>query len=224
MALITPDDLATAVAEELSQGQPPLPTATGQPLSGPPTATSASALIDRRHIRDVLTQRSSARDYASTPLREHTLTELLDLATAVHVRHWPRGLYAGGQLRVEVAALRVGHLRPGLYGWASQDSGLVLRTVPSWLAVLGARYCAAPSIVLISGPTVAALPHSYRPARVESGALGYAIWLSARTAGLEAVSFGGASNEHTRELPTGMRHLFTLALGHPWEAGTASQA
>ncbi|MCF2125861.1 hypothetical protein L1I79_05345 [Strepomyces sp. STD 3.1] len=83
---------------------------------------------------------------------------------------------------------------------------------------LVADYVDAPVLVLLCAPTQHVASKAIGDLLVRAGSLGYALWLAARTHGLEATVFGGA---HTPlRLVPGMaeghgRHLFTVALGYP---------
>ncbi|MFF4112604.1 nitroreductase family protein [Streptomyces sp. NPDC001714] len=215
MPLIPSEEISKTVAEVLRSGQG----TTGVSVDVVVTARSDhDPAATGRRLAEAAAGRRSVREYAPRPLPLADITELLDIAADFHLQHWPRGLFARSLLVPRVAAFQVSGGAPGLYTRDSVSGRLQHRLAPAWLKRLPDRYADAPGILLISGPQESALPGTYRSSLVEASALGYAAWLGARTLGLGAVPFGASSNEYTEDLPPGVRHLFTLALGFPLEA------
>jgi hypothetical protein len=174
----------------------------------------------RAPLRAVLAGRRSVREFADAGLSLDELTSVLSLAQSSQLRQWsPAGL-AG--LTILAAPYRVDALGPGgLYLWNFADGRLTLLSAPSWLPELQEGYAAAPCILLICGTVQRAGAAGHGRLLVRAGALGHAIWLSARTYGLESSVYASTHLKVTRELRTlehTPRHLFTLALGRAPEA------
>jgi hypothetical protein len=80
----------------------------------------------------------------------------------------------------------------------------------------------APAVVFIGGPVALTSGNSYGGLLVHAGALGYAIWLAARTHGLDCSVFGQPDHRITRAMrrqDPALRHLFTIALGQGVASG-----
>jgi hypothetical protein len=183
-------------------------------------ALERGAREERAPLGTVLAGRQSVREFADAGLSLDDLTRVLRLAESSQLRQWsPEGLSGltvlAAPYRVEALEARWLRLWNGADGWWDPLSA------PSWLPELQERYAAAPCLLLICGTVGRAGACGYGRLLVRAGALGYAIWLSARTYGLASSVYASTSLEVTREL-RGLehtpRHLFTLALGRAPEA------
>lgn len=128
-----------------------------------------------------------------------------------------------------------GHKEPAVYAAVtSPGTGGIYRTNASGaLAVriadhdvqreLHQIYTPAPALLLICG-TVTGEPRSHQGALMSAAALGYSAWLAARHRGLDGSLFPDASALVTAVARAdgndGRRHLFTVALGHPFKPRT----
>lgn len=192
----------------------------GTPHAAPRAETPAAA-GRRAPLRTVLAGRRSVRAFTDAALSLDELTNVLDLAERAQLRQWPPADGLSG-LRIVAAPYRVEPLEPRyLYLRDSEEGRLAPLREASWLRELRSTYATAPCILLICGAIHRAGAAGYGRLLVRAGALGYAIWLAARTCGLDCSVYASTCRRVTRELRAlehAPRHLFTVALGHAPEA------
>lgn len=199
-------------AEPLRQPSPsPSPSL---PRSAPDRGTG----LPMADLHDVLTGRSAVRAFAPRRPSAQLLAAVIALALNHDAHQWPVEAH-GPPPKLLLAAFDVTGLEPGLHHCKDSDSanGISALAQPSWLRDLRPRYCAAPAMFLLHGSPLRAGADAYGDLLVRVGSLGHALWLAARTYGLEACAFGGPSPEVTALLRTAdatERHLFTLAAGY----------
>jgi hypothetical protein len=169
-------------------------------------------------LHEVLAGRSAVRTFGARRPTARLLAAVVALALDHDACQWPVEVH-GPPPDLLLAAQDVTGLAPGLHHWKGPDStdGIHAPTQPSWFRDLQHRYCAAPAMFLLHGSPLRAGADGYGDLLVRVGSLGHALWLAARTHGLEACAFGGPSPEVTALLRTTdvtERHLFTLATGY----------
>jgi hypothetical protein len=175
-------------------------------------------------LAEVLAGRRSVRTFAAQRPAVVTLTEVVRLAAHSQRRQWSAACCGSAGLRVLLAAYRVAGLDAGLYSWEGDRAGWLSLGVPAWLGELPGRYTDAPALMLVCGSYRRAGAAGYGGLVVRAGALGYAVWLAARTHRLEASVYGRPSAEPATALASvdnGLRHLFTVAVGYGDPAGQA---
>lgn len=219
MPLIPHDEPAAAVAEaSASRRKPPRP---GTPPTESLPAIGGDAgqgpAAEPARLQDVLTGRRSVYDFDLRPVAPATLWQVMWSATAEHARQWPTARHGDPQLLTMVAARRVSRLPTGLYVFPGPAEPL-WRDRPTWLDQLGTDHGDAPVLIFLGGSVLRAGSAGYSELLVQTGALGYAFWLAARTYGLECSVSGRADHRATHAahgVRPGARHLFTVALGYP---------
>lgn len=172
-------------------------------------------------LHDVLAGRSAVRAYGARRPTARMLAAVVALALDHDACQWPVEVH-GPPPGVLLAAFDVAGLEPGLHRWKDPDSadGIHALAQPSWFRDLQVRYSAAPAMFLLHGSPLRVGADGYGDLLVRVGSLGHALWLAARTHGLEACAFGGPSPEVTALLRTAdvtERHLFTLTTGYAAE-------
>lgn len=213
MPLIPVADAAEALAESVRRRTPLGPRRPGGD-AGPTSVADTGRL---RTLEDVLGGRRSVRAFEERPLERQRLLSVLERANATQRRQWPHACHSEAGLRLLIAARRINGLPEGLYD-APPDR---IPTTPP-LAVLpdglAQDYVDAPALVLVCGDSTANAHVAAGDLLVRAGSLGYAVWLAARTHGLECSVFG-AANAAVRvaaaRFRPGIRHLFTVAVGYP---------
>lgn len=212
MPLIPLTEPAAAMAE-LVRRRAPLPAA-GASQTYPDVPPPVPGTVP---LEEVLAGRRSVRTFTTEPLRLEELRAVLDRAAAAQQDQWPPGRYGDPGLRLLLAVRRADGLDRGLYDRSTQGTLHALGR-PDWLDEPAHDYADAPVLALICGSALRVAPHAIGALLLRAGSLGYAIWLSARTYGLECSVFG-AGHAPTRRAASrirpGDRHLFTVALGHP---------
>ncbi|GAA3849154.1 nitroreductase family protein [Streptomyces sedi] len=208
MPLIPASQAAEALTEAVRRRDPvgPRPAGGGEENAPAPAAGWAVGLAE------VLAGRRSVRAFGPSPLEPGPLWEALAVAAADQRRQWPAARHGDAGLRLLVAARRVTGVAEGLYEGA--PDGAPLAEAPDGLAE---DYADAPALVFVCGGGTANAPRATPELLVRAGALGYAVWLAARTRGLECSVYGaahaGVRRVAARARP-GARHLFTVAVGH----------
>lgn len=212
MPLIPRQDPVTVVASAVRAGR------------GAPAATSDQySAISRGHdteligLGPVLTGRTAVRSFSPHQPEVHQLSRVVTLAMEHDAWQWPATRH-GSAPGLLLAAYGVTGLEPGLYQWNADTADFGTPGKPPWLPDLRDRYSAAPAILLLHDSPLRSGAEGYGGSLVRIGSLGYALWLAARTYGLDACAYGGASPEVTALLRTTAatrRHLFTLAIGYP---------
>ena len=172
-------------------------------------------------LESVLRGRRSVRDFDSRPVARDVLATTVRTAAAFDGATF--GRHAGPAPSVYLAAHRVGDLSQGLYEVRELAGLATARAVPfREIDALADAYCPAQAIFVICGD-IAAYCHGrgdegYRGLLVRCSAFGYALWMAARAEGLEGAVFGRAAREITsairRDSGSGLRHLFTVAVGY----------
>jgi hypothetical protein len=231
MPLIPRQDLVAALASVVRAGRP-------APVTAPPhspappfatasrrTAATATTAQDDEGaaarpvgLESVLAGRTAVRGFSPRRPEAGLLGRVASVALEHDAYQWPAARH-GAAPGLMLAAYRVEGLEPGLYRW-SADAGAFATPrdrAPAWLHNLRDRYSDAPAILLLHDSPLRSGAEGYGGSLVRIGALGYALWLAARTHGLDACAFGGASPEVTALLRTAHaaeRHLFTLVTGY----------
>lgn len=218
MPLIPHDEPLAAVAEaSASRRKPPPGTPSAQSPPAPGGGSGQDPAAEPRRLQDVLTGRRSVYDFDTRPVAAGTLWQVVRLATAEHARQWPVARHGDPQLLTMVAARRVSRLQAGLHVFPGPAEPL-WRDQPGWLDQLGTDHGDAPVLIFLAGSLLRAGSAGYGGLLVQTGALGYALWLAARTYGLECSVSGRADHRATHAahgIHPGARHLFTVALGYP---------
>lgn len=211
MPLIPLHEPADAVADMVRR-RVPLTAAASPGPDGP-----RPGLPPGRPLEEVLAGRTSVRDFTDEPVRRAELDTVLARARAAQRDQWPSAVHGDPGLRLVVAALRVSGLAAGLYEWPAAGVPRPLGHRPPPDSLTG-TYTRAPALVLVCGPVPRAGGAAAGGLLVRAGALGYAVWLAARTHGLECSAFGAAwapARRAAAQADEDTRHLFTVALGHP---------
>ncbi|WP_042424733.1 hypothetical protein [Streptacidiphilus anmyonensis] len=198
--------------------QPPPPSrARMRPPSVTPPAGEGFRVGDRATLEEVLTGRRSVRDFDERTPTASLLLDVLASARRSQQQQWPVTPHGDPELGILVASCRVAGLDQGLHEPELESGTWRRHGGPLHLPTLHNAYTAAPALVLIFGSVSDTDDSAYGGLLVRVGSLGYAVWLAARTHGLEASVFGRSSSEVTRAArqdAPGTRHLFTIALGY----------
>ncbi|WFF02776.1 hypothetical protein [Micromonospora sp. WMMD964] len=182
-----------------------------------PDDGAAEPVTDGVPLAAVLEGRRSVREFTETPVAEVTLRAVLRRATRAQRDQWPVDRHPDPGLRLLLAVRRADGPGRGLFT-PTPAGDLLPLGVPDWLDDLADVYADAPVFALVCGDPAGMGREAAGGLLVRIGALGYAIWLAARTHGLECAVFGAGHYLVRREaagLRPGARHLFTVALGHP---------
>ncbi|NUP39867.1 MAG: hypothetical protein HOY76_23390 [Streptomyces sp.] len=193
--------------------------AAGGMLAFPPPEESPRA-VERPDFHAALTDRRSVRDFADQAPPVSDLARTLQEAAASQQHQWPVHRHGDPGLTTLVAAYHVDGLAPGLHAWETGSASFTALTTPGVVARLGEMYTPAPALVLLGGSIERVGGEAYGGLLVRAGALGYAVWLAARSRGLECSAFGLADHELSatfHQLSPGSAHLFTVALGYARE-------
>jgi hypothetical protein len=240
MPMIIPGAQSRQVAEAMQARQPRFPAEGTAGAAGFPWQRRAAAGHDALApgvadlnwlpgpIEDVLARRRSVRVFGPDPvpwsLLKATVTAACDAVEAT----WPSQCDSVGNLTVLAAAYRVDGMARGLYAPSIDPSAEPPGTDDACLEALPALYTDAPALLLIcgdlNGACRAAGAAGYPSMLVRAGAIGYAAWLWAISAGLAASVYASPSHRVTgaaRQLDANLRHLFTVALGVPADRGEA---
>lgn len=176
----------------------------------------------RLSLDEVLAGRRSVRVFHDRSPDVDQLATVVGLAEAADARTWPAGRHGGAAPHALIAAFRVRGLERGLYVPAREGPGFDRIGAPAWQRELAGEYADAPAIALICGPVHRAGDGAYGGVLVRAGAFGYALWLAARSHGLDCSVYGATmpavSRQAERTAP-GTAHLFTVALGYAPDAG-----
>ncbi|MFI6599167.1 hypothetical protein ACIBHX_23160 [Nonomuraea sp. NPDC050536] len=179
--------------------------------AAPPLPANAVAL------EEVLAGRRSVREFDARRPALADLLGVLELAETSQRRQRPAGLGGAADLRTAVAAYGIDGLPAGLYVRDHASGELRRAGEAPWLEELRDSYAHAPTLVLICCPAGCFGADTYGQLLVRAGALGYAVWLAARTYGLDCSVYGKA-NRHLAgtfmQDGIAMRHLFTIAVGY----------
>ncbi|MET9428909.1 MULTISPECIES: nitroreductase family protein [unclassified Streptomyces] len=211
MPLIPLDEAATATAERVRRRAP-------FPAAAPDRRDSAVGTLTpgARSLDEVLEGRKSVREFTDVPVARSTLLAVLDRAAAAQRRQWPADRYGDPVLQLIVAARHVEGLSKDLYAW-SADGKLRPLGVPCDENALAGDYTDAPAYVFVCGSVRRVGPDALAGQMFRAGSAGYAVWLAARTHGLECSAFGAAHapvRSAAAAVQAGARHLFTVAIGH----------
>jgi nitroreductase len=186
------------------------------------TARPLNSSPDAPTLESVLRGRRSVRDFDGRPVPRDILANAIRTATAFDAAAFSR--HTAAAPCVYLAAHRVEDLSPGLYQVGDLAGPAAPRVVPfPALDAMADAYCPAPAHFVVCGDIAAYCrsrgDEGYRGLLVRCGAFGYSLWLAARADGLEGTVFGRTAREITAALRkdsgTGVRHLFTVAVGHP---------
>ncbi|NBE92322.1 MULTISPECIES: nitroreductase family protein [unclassified Nonomuraea] len=195
MPLISTDELTEPIVAMLRHRTKPEPV----PASGRPPVPTA-------RLWEALGGRRSVREYSDREPYAETLTAIMELAESTQARQWAGRTSA----TLFVVALGVAGLSRGLH-----DRNLRPVCGVEFVHELRVDYANAPAIILI-GDSVGTTA-DYGDVLVRAGAIGYAIWLAARSYGLEACVYGATNlraSSVINKVAPGQRHLFTVALGY----------
>jgi hypothetical protein len=162
------------------------------------------------------------RRFADRPLDATAVRQVIHDGFRAEAQLWPREAHGQVEFVALVAAFALDDMPGGLHavrrpGSDRPDGHL---GQPAWLPELRAEYAPAPAIVMICGDARAieyGNSTGYGSLLLRAAGIGYAAWLSAVRAGLAGAVFGGACHPVTatvRQLDPGLRHLFTLVIGH----------
>lgn len=231
MPLIPRSKPVDVVAATVRSGRAARPGAAGTPCQQSPSPRSdpdRSTDLPMADLHEVLAGRSAVRTFGARRPTARLVAAVVALALEHVACHWPVDVH-GPPPGLLLAAFDVAGLEPGIHRWKGSDSadGFRVLAQPSWFGDLQGRYCAAPAMFLLHGSPLRAGAGGYGDLLVRVGSLGHALWLAARTYGLDACAFGGPSPEVTALLRTSAdaadadvstdvaeRHLFTLAAGY----------
>lgn len=198
-----------------------------QPAPGPAPIAVPGALAGRRTLAtlpDILNARRSVREFRQEPLELDDLEFVIRHATAALRTWWPAARRPDHGLTVLAAAFDVTGMNRGIHAPGPDATfvpgpGLCEAAQQDWLPELRDLYAPASVFLLICGDVGwAASPAGpgYGGLLTEAGALGYALWLAALSAGLAGSVYGGTCHQVTetasRHRP-GLQHLFTFAAG-----------
>ncbi|NED13059.1 nitroreductase family protein [Streptomyces sp. SID9124] len=211
MPLIPLHEPADAVADMVRR-RVPLPSGTDPAPDG-----TRPVLPPGRPLQEVLAGRVSVRRFTDEPVARAELAAVLARARVAQRDQWPSAVHGDPGLRLLVAARHVSGLAAGLYDWPAADEPRPLGHRPP-PETLTETYTRAPALVLVCGSVTRAAGAAAGGLLVRAGGLGYAVWLAARTHGLECSAYGAAWAPARRALATTAgttRHLFTVAIGHP---------
>ncbi|MFI6344455.1 nitroreductase family protein [Streptomyces sp. NPDC050560] len=216
MPLIPPAEPVAALAGFVSR-RAPLPPAAPTPPGAEAARAAGGHAPPVRGLDAVLRGRRSVRDFGADPVGAVLLHTVLGLAHDADLAQWPPTAQGDPGLWLLLAVRAAPPLAPGAYRWEPGTGPRPLgRPLP--LGELASAYADAPVLALVCGSPTRVGPEAVGGLLVRAGALGHAIWLAARTHGLDCSVYGGASAEArgaaSRAVP-GARHLFTVALGHP---------
>jgi hypothetical protein len=179
----------------------------------------AAATADRP-LEEVLRGRRSVREFSGEPLEWRVLSDVLRLARQACGRQYA----ANVPLAFLLGLRNVAGLASGLYVPA-QDLGTARPVyVAETPTEVTRNYADAPALVFIGGPVVGTSGTSYGGLMTQAGALGHAVWLSARSHGLECSVFALPDFRVTRAMRAQdgrTRHLFTVAVGAPVDRPTS---
>ena len=176
-------------------------------------------------LQDAMPHRRSVRQFVDRPLDATGLRQVLHDGYRAEALLWPPEAHGHVEFVALVAAFAVDGMAAGLHvvpgpGSDRSDAYLGQR---AWLPELRAEYAPAPAIVMICGDAHA-IEHGqgtgYGSLLLRAAGIGYVAWLSAIRAGSAGAAFGGARYPITataRQLDPGLRHLFTLVIGHEHE-------
>jgi hypothetical protein len=215
-------------ADSASRPRPPVPPELRRaPENGPLTALPSPA-SPRAALDDVLTERTSIRDYAATPLSDADVSAIFTAADRMDARGWPDERAAGVDLELYCAAWRVSGVDTGLYRYLPQRSGLVrVASLPDGPQaeelVLQQEFAHAPALLVITGNLAGALArhgsHGHRLLLTRAGAAGHAAWLASLRLHLVGTVFAGLLPHVLRERAGADGYhraaLFAFAVGHP---------
>jgi nitroreductase len=177
-----------------------------------------------RPLEEVLRQRRSVRTFGADEVSQSDIGFIIRSGLAAERSLWTPGTHRGMDVTIATAAFGVGELGQGLYLPAA-EAGTLFARVPGqeWLTGLQAQYAAAPALLLVCGnvPQACAATgvRGYPQLLVRAGSAGYGAWLAAVSIGLAGCAFGGSNYRVTsavaRHCGEPLRHLFTIAIGHP---------
>ncbi|GAA3782531.1 hypothetical protein GCM10022225_83580 [Plantactinospora mayteni] len=214
MPLIREDEF-TETVDRLVRTRTPLPPGPAGPFWDVDTGAGRPPVDGTVPLEQVLRGRLSVREFSPEPLPREALTAVLGLAEhSYRTRRVPAGSGAV-PLTMLLALHRVQDVRPGLY--RPEASGEYPEPVRSRPSVHWPRIFAdAPVLVFIGGSVLTTPAGAYGELLVQAGALGYTIWLAARSHGLDCSVFGQPDHLVTKAMrweEPAARHLFTVALG-----------
>lgn len=166
----------------------------------------------------MLARRRTVREFTAEPVTEDQVNALLAAAFATYrvVRPAPA---VDQEYAVIVVYRSAEESLQGAYVTSMVTEPLADDT---WLSSLADYYTDAGVLFLVCG-SARGVRADYPRHLLGAGALTYALWLAAMSAGLGGWVFGRSCHRATvgvRRQGTGMRHLLTLAVGHPGEAST----
>ena len=200
------------------------PTTAGSTRVAAQAATAVSHPFDLSapEVDELLARRRSTYTYGTQPIPADSVSRVLDLGRRAHAHDWPQAVHGESGLTTLVGAHSVDGLARGLYLPPSAGSGsFTVIDDHVDLQELRARYVAAPVLLFVCGDVrrATAPDHGigYGSLLVRSGSLGYDYWLAALSTGMSAAVFGRSRAEVTdlaRKVDPGLRHLFTVAIGH----------
>jgi hypothetical protein len=173
-----------------------------------------------RTAAEVLRKRCSVREFSDRALRLDVLQDVLHDAADAYANLWPT-LGAETEPSLLIAADSVSGLAEGVHLAGLQGRRFTMLPGSQEFPGEARRlYTGAPALVFVCGDIADACRNqgvSYAEFLLRASSFGYAAWLSGIARGLSGSVFGRASAEVTNmadDATHGLRHLFTLALGH----------
>lgn len=198
MPLIT-DDAHRSSVDELLRTRAAVPRAVGRtPARLPAPAGGLTPLEEAQRGR------RSVREFSKEPLPAQAVDAVLTRALGAAPGTVERGI------SIFLAARRVAGTAPGFYAWGTAEP---LGNVP---AECVDEYADAPVLLFLSAAVGKAPAHAYGGLLSWAGALGYAVWMAARTHGFDCSVYGLPHfrvNAAMRRQKPHLCHLFTVALG-----------
>jgi SagB-type dehydrogenase family enzyme len=204
----------------------------GLTVSSAPGADDREDLGQLMPLEEALRRRRSVRTFGTEEVSRSDVDFIIRSGLAAERTQQAPGTHPDLDVTIATAAFNVGGLEPGLY-LAAAAAGTVCGRGPGadWLAGLQAQYADAPALLLVCGNLARACaavgPRGYPQLLVRAGAAGYGAWLAAVCVGLAGRAFGGSNHRVTaamsRHGSEPLRHLFTVAIGHPGGRPPAEQ-
>lgn len=193
-----------------------LPALPSGSLFGANAAEAGQRHQEQHLLEPVLRGRTAVRDFAPEPLDLSTLTSVLTLAEHTYTTQRLRCPVQTTPLTALVGIVRVTGMPPGLYRCSTEGTYERLPHASAPPIHWSEAFTDAPAYVFIGGPVAITTPSSYAELLTHAGALGYAVWLAARTYGLDCCAYGTSNarlGQIMRQSDPVLRHMFTIVIG-----------